>query len=86
LETKLEYDTESIDTKIGTEFLGVMMDSTLQWKAHIDLLSMKLNAACYAHRTLKHTMSQQVLVMFFVLFPLDYVLQHNILGFFTPLY
>jgi hypothetical protein len=39
------------------------MDSTLQWKAHIDLLSTKLNAACYALRTLKHTMSQQVLVM-----------------------
>jgi hypothetical protein len=40
-----------------------MMGSTLQWKAHIDLLSMKLNAAGYALRTLKHTMSQQILVM-----------------------
>jgi hypothetical protein len=40
-----------------------MMDSTLQWKVHIDLLSTELNAACYALRTLKHKMSQQVLFM-----------------------
>jgi hypothetical protein len=63
LDTKLKYDTKSSDIKFGTKFLGIRMDSTLQWKAHIDLLSMKLNATCYALRTIKHTLSQQVLVM-----------------------
>jgi hypothetical protein len=63
LDTQLEYDTKSNDLKIGTKFLGIMMDSILQWKAHIDLLSTKLNAVCYALRTVKHTLSQQVLVM-----------------------
>jgi hypothetical protein len=63
LDTKLEYDTKSIDIKFDTKFLGIMMDSTLQWKAHIDLLSTKLNTARYALRTLEHAMSQQVLVI-----------------------
>jgi hypothetical protein len=40
-----------------------IVDSTLQWKAHIDLLLVKLNAACYGLRTLKPIVSQQVLVM-----------------------
>jgi hypothetical protein len=39
------------------------MDSTLQWKAHTDSLLSKLSATCYASRTLKHTMAQQILVM-----------------------
>jgi len=42
------------------------MDSTLQWEAHIDSLLMKINAACYAWRTLKPIMSQQVLVMVYI--------------------
>jgi hypothetical protein len=42
------------------------MDSTLEWKAHIAWLLMKLNAACYAWRTLKPIMSQQVLVMVYI--------------------
>jgi hypothetical protein len=58
LDNELEYDTRSIDIKIGTKFLGIMMDSTLQWKAHIDLLSTKLNDTCYAL-----TMSPKILVM-----------------------
>ena len=39
------------------------MDSTLQWKAHIDSLLMKLNAACYVLRSIIPIMSQQILVM-----------------------
>jgi hypothetical protein len=55
--------SKSINIKIATKFIGIMMDSTLQWKGHTDLLSVKLNAACYGLRTLKHAVSQQVLVM-----------------------
>jgi hypothetical protein len=60
VDTRLQYDSKSIDITIGTKLLEITMDSALQWKAHIALLSMKVNVACYALRTLKHTMSQQV--------------------------
>ena len=50
LDTKLEYNNNSLHTKLGTKFLGIIMDSTLQWKAHN---LMKINAACYALGTLK---------------------------------
>jgi len=43
------------------------MDSTLQWKAHIDSLLMKLNAACYVLRTLVPIMSQQMLWFIFLI-------------------
>jgi hypothetical protein len=43
------------------------MDTTLQWKSHIDLLLTKQNATCYDIRTLKYTVSQ--LVLFTVYFP-----------------
>jgi len=39
-----------------------MIDSTLQWIAHIDSLLMKLDAACYAVRALKLIVSHQELV------------------------
>jgi hypothetical protein len=58
-----EYNNKSIDTKLDIKFLGIIVDSTLQWKAHIDSLLIKLNAACYAIRTLKTIVSQQVLVI-----------------------
>ena len=64
-----DYNNKLIDTKLDTKFLGIIVDSTLQWKAHIDSLLIKLNAACYALRTLKPVVSQQVLVMvYFVYF------------------
>jgi hypothetical protein len=53
-----EYNNKSIDTKLDTKFLGIIVDSTLQWKAHINSLLIKLNAACYALRTLKPIVSQ----------------------------
>jgi len=59
LDAKLEYNNKSLGTKLDTKFLGIIMDSTLQWKAHIDSLLMKISAACYALRSLKLIMSQQ---------------------------
>ena len=65
-DTKLKYNNISIDTKLDTKFLGKIVNSTLQWTAHIDSLLIKLNAACYVWRTLKLMMSQQVLVMVYI--------------------
>jgi hypothetical protein len=35
LDTKLKYNNKSTDTKLDTKFLEIIMDSTLEWKAHI---------------------------------------------------
>ena len=61
LDMKLEYNNKSIDTKLDTKFLGIIIDSTLKWLPHIDSLLMKLDAACYALRTLKPIVLQQEL-------------------------
>ena len=69
LDMKLEYNNKSTDTKLHIKLLGIIVDSTLQWKAHIDSLLMKLTAACYALRSIKPILSQQVLVtVYFSLF------------------
>jgi hypothetical protein len=67
LDTKLEYNNKFIHTKLDIKVLRIIMDSTLQWKAHILSLLMKNEAACYTLRTLKLIMSQEVSVM--VYFP-----------------
>ena len=36
-----------------TKFLGLMMDCTLSWSNHIDLLLKKLSMACYIIRNVK---------------------------------
>jgi hypothetical protein len=58
-------DDKSIHRKSNTKFLGIIMDSTLQWKAHTDSLLTKLNTACYALRTLKQMMRQVCYGLFF---------------------
>jgi hypothetical protein len=75
LDTKLEYNNNSLHTKLDTKFLGIIMDSTLQWKAHKDSHLMKINAARNTLGTLKLIMSEQCYCFF--LFLLDYVLQHK---------
>ena len=82
---KLSYNNKFVDTMLHTKFLGIIMDGTLQWKAHIDSLLTKISAACYTPRTLKTIMSHTTWISYglFFLFPLDYVLWHNFLGCFT---
>jgi hypothetical protein len=81
-----EYNNKSIDTKLDTKFLGIIVDSTLQWKAHIDSLLIKLIAACYALRTLKPIVTTSISYGLFCLFPFNYALWHNFLGCFTTLH
>ena len=45
----------------STKFLGLTMDRTLSWKGHTCELSVKLNKACYAVRTIKSFMSLKAL-------------------------
>jgi hypothetical protein len=63
LNLKLQFNDKPINNKSQTKFMGILLDSTLQWKGHIELITPKLCAACYALRTLSHNISRQVLVM-----------------------
>ena len=54
--TREQYDNKtqtivstSINTNINSiKFLGLTVDNLLSWKGHVDVLSTKLNKACYA--------------------------------------
>jgi hypothetical protein len=35
-------------------FLGLIIDETLSWNQHIDVIATKLCSACYVLRNLKH--------------------------------
>jgi hypothetical protein len=43
----------------SVKFLGLIIDNTVSWKAHIDYLRTKLSSACYAISTLRTIMSTQ---------------------------
>jgi hypothetical protein len=52
---------EIISNATNMKFLGLWLDNTLSWKAHITELMMKLTKACYAIRAVKPIMSQGTL-------------------------
>ena len=45
----------------STKFLGLLLDSTISWKAHITELVSKLTKACYAIGAVKPVMSREAL-------------------------
>ena len=47
----------------STKFLGLIIDSTLSWKNHVNELTPKLNKACYVTRTLTFLKSPEMLRM-----------------------
>jgi hypothetical protein len=63
LDINLTFDNKTIKNKNQTKFFRIILDSTLKWSEHIESITPKLNAACYALRKLKHIVSQQTLLM-----------------------
>jgi len=54
----------SINTNINsTIFLGLIINNSLSWKDHIAALTSKLNKACYAIRSIKPSLSVDILRM-----------------------
>jgi hypothetical protein len=49
----------------NTKFLGLTLDNTFAWKAHIDTVVPKLNSACFAIRGIKPFLSQESLKMLY---------------------
>jgi hypothetical protein len=54
---------KGITSSCFTKFLGINITNTLSWKEHIDQLLLKLNAACYAIRTLQPYVTHETLQM-----------------------
>jgi hypothetical protein len=88
LDTKLEYDTKAIDTKIGTKFLGIMMDSvyfTME-SSYLFTINETECRMLYSPNPKTCNVSTGISYGLFLLFPLDYVLWRNILGCFPTVY
>ena len=58
-EASIGYNNNFISNSTNTKFLGVIIENTLSWKAHIDHLLLKLCLACYGVRTIKPFMCQE---------------------------
>jgi len=60
---QISYENEQITNIHNTKFLGLVTESSLSWKNHIDVLIYKLSKECYAVRSVKLLMSSEVLRM-----------------------
>jgi hypothetical protein len=60
---EITYANKLISKALDTKFLGIHVDSTQSWKIHIEQIIPKLSAACYAVRSIKPFMSQEILKM-----------------------
>jgi len=59
--TQILYNNKTIATAKSIKFLGLTLNTTLNWKHHISELMPRLNKACYAIRSIKLFMSPNVL-------------------------
>ena len=60
---KLNYQGNYVKSSPHTKFLGLIIDDSLSWKAHIDQMMSKLNTACFVIRSLQAIMSTETLRM-----------------------
>jgi len=59
--TQILHDNKTIKTVKSVKFLGLTLDTTLNWKHHISELMSKLNKACHAIRSIKPFMLLAIL-------------------------
>ena len=60
---KLNYQDNYIKSSSNTKFLGLIIDDSLSWKAHIDQMMSKLNIACFVIQMTQAIMSPKTLRM-----------------------
>ena len=58
---KVSFGNRKIATAQSLKFWGLTIDNTLTWNHHIGELTSRLNKACYAIRSIKPSMSLDVL-------------------------
>jgi hypothetical protein len=57
----IQYNNNNLTTSTHVKFLGLIVDSTLSWNQHIDLVSKRLSTAGYAFNCLKHLLPRETL-------------------------
>ena len=77
---KLNFKGNYVKNSPQTKFLGLTIDDTLSWKAHIDLIMSKLNTACFTVRMLQPIMSSETLRMVYFAYVHNIKLWYNFLG------
>jgi len=60
---KLNYQSNCIKSSSNTKFLGLIINDSLSWRAHIDRMMSKFNTACFVIRTVQAIMSPETLRM-----------------------
>jgi hypothetical protein len=62
------YKNKQISTVSTIKFLGLIIDSTLSWKQHINSIIPKLNKTCFAIRLVKPYMTETLRTIYFSYF------------------
>jgi hypothetical protein len=60
-ETNINYNLTVISKVTETKFLGLIIEDTLPWKQHIDIVVNKMSSVCYALRNIKYLVSFETL-------------------------
>jgi len=58
---KINYQGNYVKSSSSSKFLGLIIDDSLSWKAHIDQMMSKLNTACFVIQMIQAIMSQETL-------------------------
>ena len=61
MDLEVYHENKQITTVSTIRFLGLIIDSALSWKQHIDSIIPKLNRACFAIRQVKSYMALESL-------------------------
>ena len=64
----IAHNNKLITNTSNLKSLGIMIDTTLSWKGHIDKIVPRLSQACYIIRVVKPFLSQDAFKMIYVYF------------------
>jgi hypothetical protein len=65
---RIKYNNKDVVESNSVKFLGMILDSTISWKKHIESLKGKLNKACYVIRKAKKYITTHTLKMLYYAF------------------
>jgi hypothetical protein len=54
------------------KFLGIIIDNTLTWRSHIEVITPKLSVACFVLKAIKPSVLEDTLKLFTFVFPFGY--------------
>jgi hypothetical protein len=81
IDLDVSYTVILIFKAYDTKFLGLYVDRTMSWRLNVEQITHKLNAACYAVRSVNSFMSQETLkVVYYAFISFSYELWIKILG------